>query len=42
MQKNLSQIFRENLNISEEDLKEAQRIKAEKGAISEKYLSQKK
>ena len=31
MQKDLSQIFRDNLNISEEDLKEAQRIKAEKG-----------
>jgi general secretion pathway protein E len=46
MLKNLSQIFRENLNISEEDLKEAQRIKTEKGGdlgeilVSKKMISE--
>ena len=33
MQKDLSQIFRENFNISEEDLTEARRIKAEKKRV---------
>ena len=42
MQKDLSQIFRENLNISEEDLKEAQRIKAEKGGDLGEILVTKK
>ena len=42
MQKNLSQIFREHLNISEEDLKEAQRIKAEKGGNFAQILVTKK
>jgi general secretion pathway protein E len=42
MQKNLSQIFRENLNISEEDIKEAQRIKAEKGGDLGEILVAKK
>ncbi|MGD8981775.1 MAG: ATPase, T2SS/T4P/T4SS family, partial [Desulfobacterales bacterium] len=42
MQKNLSQIFREHLNISEEDLKEAQRIKAEKGGNFGEILVTKK
>jgi len=35
MQKDLSQIFRENFNISEEDLTEARRIKAEKKRVVE-------
>ena len=42
MQRDLSQIFRENLNISEEDLKEAQRIKAEKGGDLGEILVAKK
>ncbi|MFZ0484942.1 MAG: type II secretion system ATPase GspE [Desulfobacterales bacterium] len=42
MQKNLPQIFREHLNISEEDLKEAQRIKAEKGGDFGQILVTKK
>ena len=42
MQKDLSQIFRENLNISEEDLKEAQRIKTEKGGDLGEILVTKK
>jgi hypothetical protein len=42
MQRNLSQIFRENLNISEEDLKEAHRIKAEKGGDFGEILVTKK
>ena len=42
MQKNLSQIFKEKLNISEEDLKEAQRIKAEKGGDFGEILVTKK
>ena len=42
MQKDLSQIFRENLNISEEELKEAQRIKAEKGGDFGEILVTKK
>ena len=42
MQKDLSQIFRENLNISEEDLEEAQRIKAEKGGDFGEILVTKK
>jgi general secretion pathway protein E len=42
MQKNLSQIFKENLNISEEDLREAQRIKTEKGGDLEEILVAKK
>ena len=42
MQKDLSQIFRENLNISEEDLKEAQRIKTEKGGDFGEILVTKK
>jgi general secretion pathway protein E len=42
MQKDLSQIFREHLNIPDEDLKEAQRIKAEKGGDFEEILVSKK
>ena len=42
MQKDISQIFRENLNISEEDLKEAQKIKAEKGGDLGEILVTKK
>jgi general secretion pathway protein E len=42
MQKDLSQIFRENLNISEEDLKEAHRIKTEKGGDFGEILVTKK
>jgi hypothetical protein len=42
MQRNLFQIFRENLNISEEDLKEAHRIKAEKGGDFGEILVTKK
>jgi len=42
MQRNLFQIFRENLNISEEDLKEAQGIKAEKGGDFGEILVTKK
>jgi general secretion pathway protein E len=42
MHKNLSQIFRENLNISEENLNEAQRIKAEKGGDLGEILVAKK
>lgn len=42
MQKNLSQIFRENFNILEEDLKEAQRVKAEKGGDFGEILVTKK
>jgi general secretion pathway protein E len=42
MQKNLPQIFKEHLNISEEDLKEAQRIKAEKGGDFGQILVSKK
>ncbi|MBW2406282.1 MAG: Flp pilus assembly complex ATPase component TadA, partial [Deltaproteobacteria bacterium] len=46
MEKNLSQIFKENFNISEEDLKEAERIRAEKGGnfgeilVTKKLLSE--
>ena len=42
MQKNLPQIIKEHLNISEEDLKEAQRIKAEKGGDFGQILVSKK
>ncbi len=46
MEKNLSQIFKENFNISEEDLKETERIRAEKGGnfgeilVTKKLLSE--
>jgi general secretion pathway protein E len=42
MQKKLFQIFRENLNISEEDLEEAKRIKTEKGGDFGEILVTKK
>ncbi len=42
MQKDLYRIFKENLNISEEDLKEAQRIKTEKGGDFGEILVTKK